>query len=119
MKKVLIASSVLFLVPLVALAADLGTILGKVAGIIDGLTPVVVGLALLFFFWGLALFILNAGDEEKRSKGRSIMIWGVIAIFVILTVFGLVSVLQETFSLESDLDPDSNIIPSVDFGVPI
>ena len=90
----------LLFVPVVSFAATINEIIINFQRLVATATPIVVALAVLFFFWGLALFILNAGDEEKRSKGRSIMIWGVIAIFVIFTVFGLVNVLSETFDIE-------------------
>ena len=56
--------------------------------------PILVSLALLFFFWGMANFILHAGNTEERKKGRDVMVWGLIALFVILSVAGLVAVLQ-------------------------
>jgi hypothetical protein len=57
----------------------------------------VVALALLFFFWGLAKFIFNADNVEKRSEGKSVMVWGVIALFVMLFVWQIVNILANTF----------------------
>jgi len=53
--------------------------------------PVLVGLALLFFFWGLARFILKAGDVKAREDGRQVMIWGIVALFVMMSVWGLIA----------------------------
>ena len=97
MKRIAI-SSVALLAPVLALAAEtLDNVVGTVGNIIGALTPLVVALALLFFFWGLAKYILAAGDESKQAEGRSIMIWGVVALFVMVSVWGLVQVLQQTF----------------------
>jgi len=52
--------------------------------------PIVFGLALLFFLWGVALYILSAGDEKKAKEGKSIMIYGVIALFVIFSLMGII-----------------------------
>jgi len=57
---------------------------------VDLATPAIAGLALLAFFWGLAKFIFSAGDEEKRSEGKKIMIWGIIALFVMVSIWGIV-----------------------------
>jgi hypothetical protein len=74
-------------------------------------TPVVAALAVLYFFWGLAEYVLRSGDEKKKEEGRNIMIWGVVALFVMISVWGLIRVLQETFDLDSTQQVD---IPVVD-----
>ena len=99
MKKTAIISTLMLAMPAIALAQDANIILLKVGVILGQATPLVVALAVLFFFWGLAMYILNAGDEEKRDKGRSIMIWGVIALFVMVSVWGLVRIIGNTFGV--------------------
>ncbi len=66
---------------------------------LDILTVVVIAAALVFFFWGLALFILSAGDEEKRSKGKQVMLWGIIALTIIVAVWGIVTWLLDAFGI--------------------
>lgn len=58
--------------------------------------PVLVALALLFFVWGLASFILNSGNKDEGKKGRDRMVWGLVALFVILSIGGLLSILRNT-----------------------
>mgnify|MGYP001276423118 CR=1 FL=1 len=81
---------------------DIVDIVGVVGQLIRTATPIVVALALLYFFWGLAKYILAAGDEEAKTEGRSIMIWGIIALFVIVSVWGLVGVLNTTFGIDQE-----------------
>lgn len=57
--------------------------------------PFLVALALLYFLWGLAVFMFKSGDEKAIEEGKSKMIWGVIALFVMISVWGLVAVLQD------------------------
>ncbi len=105
MKRSLLAGSIFALAPLFAFAqADLSYISGLVVStqaILNLLIPLVVTIAIILFFWGLAVFILNAGDEEARAKGRSIMIWGIVALFVIVAVWGIVAVLANIFNVET------------------
>ncbi len=56
-------------------------------------TPMVLGIALLGFFWGLAMYIFNSADEDKRKEGKHIMLWGIIALFVMTAIWGLVGFL--------------------------
>lgn len=66
------------------------TLIGQVHLLIKALLPIAVGLALLFFFWGLAVFILRSGDEKAQEEGRRKMIWGVLALFVIVSIWGII-----------------------------
>ena len=47
-------------------------------------------LALALFFWGLVKFIKNAADTKAHEEGKSLMIWGIIAFFVLVSLWGLV-----------------------------
>lgn len=84
-------------------------VINTLAGIINALLPVVVALALLYFFWGLAQYVLNSREEEKKKEGRNIMIWGMLALFIMVSVWGIINVVQDTFQLG-----DTNIqVPGV------
>lgn len=103
---------ILALTPVVAFAATrLQDVLYDIGNLISLATPIIVGIALLFFFVGLAKYILNAGDEEKKSQGKSIMIWGIIALFVMVSVWGLVNLLADTFGIDKT---DTIRVPSVE-----
>lgn len=111
MKKAVITSLLVAGLPFIANAQELGNIRDIVLAlrsIIDILIPLVFALAILYFFWGLAQFILAAGDEAAASSGRSKMIWGVVAIAVMASVWGLVYFLQDAFEIrrEGAIDVD-------------
>lgn len=80
---------------------DIITILEQVQFIIRQLIPIAFGLAVVFFFWGLAKFILKAGDKEGKEEGRNIMIWGVLALFVMASIWGIVNLLAFTLGVNS------------------
>ena len=100
MKKLIIGA--LIFSPIIA-SAQLGNIqniIESVRRIIDTLIPLVAALALLYFFWGLAKFILASGDEEARDNGKHIMIWGIVALFVIVSVWGLVRFIGDAIGIQ-------------------
>ncbi|MFC1802245.1 hypothetical protein ACFLY7_02280, partial [Patescibacteria group bacterium] len=101
--------------PLVTLAATgdfVDSIIKPIKGILDAVIPLIVVLAVLFFFWGLVKFMMNAGEEKE--EGRHIMIWGIIAIFVMVSFWGFVAVLQTTFGVKTPTVPTTvNVIPTV------
>ena len=82
------------------MCATLDCIINKViAQIINPLIPVLIGIAMLVFFWGIIQYILNADSEEKRSTGRQHMMWGIIGLFVMVSVWGIIYLLQDFFGV--------------------
>jgi len=83
--------------PPTSLANDsLGGIAGTVLYLLELVVPIIMTLALIYFFYGLAKYIL-------------IMIYGIIALFVMGSVWGLTAVLNNTF-----LNGGSTAAPRVD-----
>ncbi len=105
MKKVLV--SAIYFIPAIALAQNLGNLNNLVVslrGIVDILIPLAFAIALLFFFWGLALYILNAGNEEKREQGKNIMIWGIVALFIMASIWGIVAFIGSALGIGQGQD---------------
>jgi len=67
---------------------------------------VTVPVALVIFLWGLARFILAGGDEERIKTGKTLMIWGIIALFVMVSVWGIVTLLQSNLGVSNTGFPD-------------
>ncbi|MES2416249.1 MAG: hypothetical protein V4504_00950 [Patescibacteria group bacterium] len=65
----------------------------------SSVTPFIFGLAILVFIWGVVQYIAGAEEEAKREKGRQFIIWGLIGIFAMISVWGLVRVLNNTFGV--------------------
>lgn len=54
--------------------------------------PVIAGLALLVFIWGLVKFIFRVGGDEKVvEEGKKLMIWGLIALFVLVSFMAILA----------------------------
>lgn len=106
MKKKLAAA--LYFAPMLALAQVQtgGTLLGNLSNLVRSigrlinlLLPLVVAVALLLFFWGLAKFMMSAGNEEAKESGKSLMLWGIIAFVVMLSVWGIVVFIQKALGI--------------------
>lgn len=44
--------------------------------------------------------VINPNNEEKRKQGKQYMIWGIIALFVMVSIWGLVAILTNTFGIK-------------------
>ena len=63
------------------------------------LIPFVIGLAVLVFIFGLFQFITAGGDEDKLKTARGTIIWGIVIIAVMISVWGLINLVVGTFGL--------------------
>jgi len=68
--------------------------------------PLLFVLAVASFVWGVVQYVINDQEEAKKAKGRSFMIWGIIALAVMVSIWGLVGILRNTFGIE-------DFVPSV------
>ncbi len=90
------------LTPFITYAAPLGGLTDLIkafGGIVNLLIPLVFGLALVFFFWGTAQFILNAGDTKTRDEGKNKMLWGIVALFVMVSIYGILRFIGSTIGV--------------------
>lgn len=82
-------------------------VIGYVLSLLQTLVPILGVLAFIIFFWGLSKFILNAGNKGEIEKGRNYMLWGILALFILLTY----KVIVTFISGDLGLGGDANVIP--------
>lgn len=107
MKKKIIAVAAVVLLPVLAFAqgnnfTSLNASIDSVNRIINAVIPVVIGIAVLLFLVGILQYVTAGGDEEKRAAARGMIIFGIIALFVMVTVWGFVRILANTFFSGTD-----------------
>ncbi len=90
------------MLPLVAHAASIDEFLGKVnAKIINPLIELSFIVALVVFLFGMMEFIRGASNEEKRTKGKQHMLWGIVGFLIMFGVFGIITLLANTFGIKN------------------
>lgn len=91
------------LLPFIALAeagvTTLKGLLEKIQNLINKLIPVIIAITVLVFLWGVANYIMNAGDEEKRKESRQFIIWGLVGFVIMIGIWGLINVFVDAFGL--------------------
>lgn len=83
-------------VPAVALAQQnpILDIVVRVGEVVNALIPIFIAIALIYFVWGVTQYAISS-SEETKSSGRDKMIWGAIGLFVIVSIWGIVGILQQ------------------------
>jgi hypothetical protein len=71
----------------------------------SSILPLLFMLALAVFIWGMVKFIAS-GQSSDKEEGQQFMLWGIIALTVMFSVWGLVKILGDTFGV-------SNVVPQL------
>ena len=65
-----------------------------------------VGLTVLMFAFGLMKYMFKGqSSDTARSEGRQLMLWGVIGLFVMTSVWGLVAIFASVIGHQGVLIP--------------
>lgn len=97
------------LYPAISYAAfdGLKAYLSAFGGMLNQVIRILFGLSLVYFFWGVSQFILHAGEEKTRQEGKKKIMWGIIAIFVFVSIFGIIRFIGDTLGIRPDTYPGS------------
>lgn len=87
-------------VPALASAATLTDTLVFFSTFLNGVIGLFITLAIVVFFWGLIKYLWSI-DNENAHEGLKIMFWGLIAIFVMVSIWGIIRLLQSTLKVTS------------------
>lgn len=63
------------------------------------LVPILAGVALLLFFWGLVEYVFAAGDQQVIEDSRQRIVWGIVGLFTIGAIWGIVKFLGGALSV--------------------
>ncbi len=112
--------TILTFLPIIAFAQDAIEVTGNniyrliefIGRVISIATPIVVGAALLAFFWGLVLFLWRSREGKvETDSAKDLMLWGLIALFVMISVWGILRFISSTIGL--DTGATLNTVPCV------
>ncbi len=113
-----LGAAVLF-APLFLLAApanglgDIGNTVGVFINFINSyLVPAIFALAFLLFLWGMfKFFFVSGASSEGKEQGKNLMLWGVIAFVVMVSIWGLVNLVATGLGFGGATAPPMPTIP--------
>jgi hypothetical protein len=97
--------------PAFALAADitdLKSLITYAIQIMNALIPLFFAMAFLGFIWGVIKYLYAAGPQ-KLSEARNYIIFGILAMAVMLSVWGLALLVKNSFFESAQTPVDVNI----------
>ncbi len=64
--------------------------------VINPLIILLFGLAVVYFIYGLTKYLISPDNEEVRKSSKSHMLWGIIGMFIMVSVFGIINLIINT-----------------------
>jgi hypothetical protein len=77
--------------------------------LVSKLIVIMMGVGVLVFFWGLVKFLFQGGDEKAVSQGKNTMLWGIISLFLMTTIWGVIQFIQIALLPDISLPAETTI----------
>lgn len=69
------------------------------------LMPIIVTIAVIVFMWNIGQFILNMDNEKQREQFRNYSVNAILALFILLSLWGIIGIATGTFFDKKPLIP--------------
>lgn len=115
-KKTIITATIFAAAPLAIFAAgdiaNADELFEKLASWLSTIGQLIIAATVVAFFWGLFQFVFN---EEKKDDGKRIMLSGIGALFIMVSIWGIIAFLQGTTGTENSNAPTDlqNLVPDI------
>lgn len=93
-------------------SGTLFTLLCQFGSLLNSVVPVLIALGVVYFVYGVVSYVI-ASDEEAKKAGRDRIIFGIIGLAVIISVWGLVTILNRTFGISNTASITLPTVPVV------
>lgn len=80
----------------------------RILGIGNTVTYLLVALAVIYIVWNVVQYLIKPAGDERKGAGMNIL-WGIVGLFVIVSIWGLVNILTNTFKTT----PTNQAIPNL------
>jgi hypothetical protein len=67
--------------------------------IVNPLIRLSFAVALAVFLWGVFGYIKNSDSSEGRKKGAQHIVWGLVGLFIMTSVFAILEIALSTFNI--------------------
>jgi len=87
--------------------------------IISPIILVVFACGFLLFVYGLVEFLWKLNEGGDNKEGKQHMLWGIVGMLVMISVYGIISLLSNTFGLGVDPNNPGNYNPNTNTNISI
>ena len=95
-----------FVAPIAVLAQtpikNINDLSSKATNIGNTVVVLLISFAVIYIIYHVVRYFIAGGEEGRKAAGMSIL-WGVVGLFVILSVWGLVAILKNSFATDNNV----------------
>jgi bacteriorhodopsin len=122
-----IAAFVVAAAPVAALAQsnalqplnNVNDVANRFTSLLNTFTVLLIALAVVWIIISVVRYLIAGGDTEKRKEGGLRILYGIIGLFVIISIWGLVSILQNSFGTTNTAGGQINNIDIIKTAPPV
>ena len=78
--------------------------------IFSTLIPFLAALAFFLFMLGVAKYIRSSGSEKDAKDSKNLLIWGIVGIFILVTIWGIISFMRSELGFGAGV-----VLPRISF----
>jgi hypothetical protein len=97
--------------------ASIKTLVGSINKVI--INPIIIFLfacALGYFLFGVAQYLMSPDNEEIRKKSKTQMVSGLVGLFIMVAVFGIMTLIGKTVQSDITIQQSGNVIDNSSSG---
>ena len=96
------------------LGSDFSCTIYRIVEILYLIVPLLSAAAFIVFFWGLSKFILGTDNKADIEKGKNYMLWGILALFILLTFRTIVGLIISDLDVQGvdTNNPNTILLPT-------
>lgn len=118
MRKILAISTVWLLPALVFAQEDVFSIFQKIDDIVNYGIYILFTVATAVFLWGMVKYVMAGGDEKAKEASKGFIKSGIIGLFLMVAIWGIIAILAKTFGVDKDIIPSGpgyeNVRPKIE-----
>lgn len=85
---------------------DINDVTRKATSIGDTIIIILISFSVIWIIFSVVKYLIAGGEDQRKEGGKAVM-YGVIGLFLILSIWGLVNILKRSF-VTNDNVPTSN-----------
>ena len=79
--------------------------------IINPIILLLFAVAVLVFLYGVFIYVKDSGSEDARATGKQHIIWGIFGMFIMISVFGILTLVMNTIGVSPTETGIGQVIP--------
>ncbi|MEK7184792.1 MAG: pilin [Patescibacteria group bacterium] len=87
---------------------DINSVAAKATNIGTLVVSLAVAFSVIWIIVNIVRYLIAGGEEDRKKNGMNI-VWGIVGLFLIFSIWGLVNILRNSFRTDGNVNLESDI----------